>query len=783
MSRIPKQTLWKILSGPQPYRILIPRIQRDYAHGRKDKAAKEVRTTLVEQLIGSLEVGAPPVDLGLIFGAADDGVMTLYDGQQRFTTLFLLHWSLAWLAGDKTAGENLKNFSYNSRLHSRDFCRALITKGLTLDSNATKPSTRFLDEKWFCPAWLTDPTVAGMLVVLDLMHESLPKEPQEAAKRWECMKADQAPNFSWLVLGKQDRNEDLYIKLNSRGRTLSDFEKLKAWLEEHVEFERWKNVTLPKDWKRKLDNNWLDLFWKCSGSNTKTMDQGILAFFLGNALNLSLSGKQDIDTKLIQTVHEKGFLSKEEWSKIFTTESLPGLLKSMDELTKPGVREDLDGWGGSGKILLFSSQDKVTTAFIAGWKEKAFTYTDRFLFFGLMHFLNENEPDSPDWNESAFLLWMRLVRNLGENSNIAGNTLHNAIQSIRLIANDGVRAVDKWMSGQSTESVPTGLDKDQWRDEIEKAKLRLTQNCEDTSAALDAAEDQPFLRGQIGFLIAFATTEGSFDHQRFQSYAAAMDRHFSAENGPKKEDRVLLQQALLSIGDYSVGGSRKRLASNRDDWRDVFRNERSKYENHQHDPQVPQSVIKTFLDLGAEVDMDALIQAKLSALDWSNWRKWMLASKHPLKFCGSSRFDLWTSGNTVILLEGTDYRAASAELRTYFLFKEILEKEGWRYAWWLRENSHVYQDKDRIRLELRNLGATGFVFRLLCKDENAGLLENFQSTSVESPLHLTNEETANGWQRCDLLYLECRPSDLCYPEEVASIARDKWQALIESLIR
>ncbi len=166
MCSIPKRTLWEILSGPERLGIRIPRIQRDYAHGRDDKAAKEVRTTLVKELIDSLKNAAEPVDLGLVFGAADRDEMTLYDGQQRFTTLFLLHWCLAWLARDTSVAEKLQRFSYNSRLHSRDFCRALTIEGLRLEPNNTKPSLRFLDATWFCPIWLTDPT--GILGILSI---------------------------------------------------------------------------------------------------------------------------------------------------------------------------------------------------------------------------------------------------------------------------------------------------------------------------------------------------------------------------------------------------------------------------------------------------------------------------------------------------------------------------------------------------------------------------------------------------------------------------------------
>lgn len=788
MCSIPKQTLWEILSGPECLDIRIPRIQRDYAHGRDEKAAIEVRTTLITELIGALRNETPQndskqVDLGLIFGAADEDEMTLYDGQQRFTTLFLLHWCLAWMARDTSVAEDLQRFSYNSRLHSRDFCRALTSKGLKLEPNNTKPSLRFLDATWFCPIWRTDPTVAGMLVVLDLMYDRLPKGQQEAAELWGRLKSGQAPCFSWLKLKKEDSNEDLYVKLNSRGRTLTEFEKLKAWLEQQVEDnESLKAIARLNAWKLKLDNQWLDLFWKESDTvhdRTTVMDRAILTFFLGNALNLVIATGDGIDDTLIQRVHDRSFLTRDDWGRIFTPDSLPRLLKNLDILVHSDIRERIDQWAKDGNLLLFSDKQEIrelhlTRAWISGWTRP--TYTDRFLFFGLLRFLIENPPGSSGWNEFAFHRWMRLVRNLGENSNIASNTLRNTIQSIQVIAPHGLQNLDEWMSKQKIDTVPIGLHKDQWLDEIEKAKLRLAQNCEDTAATLDAAEDQPFLRGQIGFLIVLATSNVGFDLQRFQTYAATMDRYFSEKNGPKNDIRVLLQQALLSIGDYTGGGGRKCLGSTQDDWRNIFRIERAKYEIHRVDEETPQSIFKAFLDLDLqdEGDLQALVETKLPNLCWSDWRKWMLASKHPLEFCRSSCFDVDEAGGTVVLIKGRDYRSEVVELRTYYLskvLKENLKSQDWHYEW-RPKTSCVYRANDRVRLELLDVAAVGFALRILINDNDNILPPGF--SPPPEAFNLRDDEITSGWNNCGLRYLEWPYT----PEIVAKGSQDEWQNLV-----
>lgn len=786
MCSIPKRTLWEILSGPERLDIRIPRIQRDYAHGRGNKAAEEVRTTLVAELIDSLEKETLPselqrVDLGLVFGAADKNEMTLYDGQQRFTTLFLLHWCLAWMARDTRAADELQRFSYNSRLYSRDFCRALTTDGIQIEPNGTKPSQRFLDATWFCLIWRTDPTVAGMLVVLDLMYDRLPKGQKEAAVLWGRLMSEHAPCFSWLKLKKEDSNEDLYVKLNSRGRNLTEFEKLKAWLEQQVNNGSLNSKDLPEHWKRKLDNEWLNLFWRESSTSSATdrtmvMDQSMLTFFLGNALNLATATGVAIDDELIQRVHDKSFLTKDDWGRIFTAESLLRLLTNLNFLIRSDVREEIDQWAKDGNLFIFADKYEkqnigATKAWISGWTEP--TYKDRFLFFGLLRFLIENPPDSSDWNDFVFHRWMRLIRNLAENSNIDSNTLRNAIQSIQAIAPEGLHTLDEWMSNQKIDTVPSGLDKNQWKDEIEKANLRLARSDEDTTAALDSAENQPFLRGQIGFLIAFASFEGDFDLQLFNSYAATLKRHFPSKNGPESDKRVLLQQALLSIGDYSGGDGRKCLASNLGDWREIFRNERAKHEKHQDNQQPLQSVLKTFLDLNPQNDEDlrTLVVTKLPSMCWSNWRKWMLASNHPLEFCASSRFDVEESGDTVVLINGKDYRSAAVELHTYFLFKEKLKSPEWHYEW-RAKNSRVYRANNRVRLELLHVAAVGFALRILINDNDNILPPGF--SPPPEAFNLRDDEITSGWKSCGLRYLEWAYT----PETVAEASQDEWQNLM-----
>ena len=75
-------------------KIIIPIIQRDYAQGRKGSDVTRVRERFLESLYKA--VTEKTITLDFVYGDIDEnGNMTPLDGQQRLTTLFLLHWYAA----------------------------------------------------------------------------------------------------------------------------------------------------------------------------------------------------------------------------------------------------------------------------------------------------------------------------------------------------------------------------------------------------------------------------------------------------------------------------------------------------------------------------------------------------------------------------------------------------------------------------------------------------------------------------------------------------------------
>ena len=128
-------SFWQLLNQKG---IVIPIIQRDYAQGREDK--EYVRKNFLEQ-IGKV-LGVIPTDnekpsgsMDFVYGTenlnpfnADINCIEPIDGQQRLTTLWLLHWYIAFVIGELKSQEvsgTLKRFSYETRTSSRDLCEKL----------------------------------------------------------------------------------------------------------------------------------------------------------------------------------------------------------------------------------------------------------------------------------------------------------------------------------------------------------------------------------------------------------------------------------------------------------------------------------------------------------------------------------------------------------------------------------------------------------------------------------------------------------------------------------
>ena len=248
-------------------KITIPIIQRDYAQGRMDAEVSRIRARFLESLHQAIT--SDPITLDFVYGDInEEGVMTPLDGQQRLTALFLLHWFVAKKENiDASEYLFLENFSYETRYSARDFCSYLIKFKPSFNK---KLSEEIIDQAWFPLDWKKDPTISSMLVMLDAIQD----EFAETQGIWDRLK-DKAITFYFLPIKDMGLTDELYIKMNSRGKPLTQFEHFKAELEREL---KKIDEQLAKRIIKKIDLDWTDMLWQYRGDDN-VIDDEFLRYF------------------------------------------------------------------------------------------------------------------------------------------------------------------------------------------------------------------------------------------------------------------------------------------------------------------------------------------------------------------------------------------------------------------------------------------------------------------------------------------------------------------------
>lgn len=256
--------------------IYIPKIQRSYAQGRK--AETDIRTDFLDDIFSVLTSSMDEIlELNFLFGSKQSLIngtpdcFELLDGQQRTTTLFLLNWYFN--VREATQMPNyLSQFTYETRDTSTNFLSKI--SNAKIDLSNTSPSDALRANKWFTDDFNCDPTICSMLNMLDEIH----KRYNELG-RTDLLDKLNRLQFYVLLLEKFDMNDELYIKMNSRGLSLTPFENFKASIVRYMKNnpqmyggDRSDNGVLPYwlEFTTKIDTAWIDVFWQNPMSNTNS---------------------------------------------------------------------------------------------------------------------------------------------------------------------------------------------------------------------------------------------------------------------------------------------------------------------------------------------------------------------------------------------------------------------------------------------------------------------------------------------------------------------------------
>lgn len=298
--------------------IEIPLIQRDYVQGRihdysnlqgkgdetskallkKYISERERRDNFINQLIDALEhPGSASMQLTFIYGTIEsksanslhhEESLVPLDGQQRLTTLFLLTWLLIHLQSTEDLNEieskpeyaklkkGMRSFSYKTRPSSGAFCSALLNEEMRKIEGTISEVLKA--QSWFGDEWNLDPSVQAMLQMLDGMESILCDK--DVKIMLENLVAGKGIEFELLDMQDYKLTDGLYIKMNARGKQLTEFENWKSefigFLEEchktdyyngNIDAAVLQNVfggqrpTLSEYFAYSIEHQWTDLFW------------------------------------------------------------------------------------------------------------------------------------------------------------------------------------------------------------------------------------------------------------------------------------------------------------------------------------------------------------------------------------------------------------------------------------------------------------------------------------------------------------------------------------------
>lgn len=666
-------TFIDIFSNPESHinKIVIPIIQRDYAQGRTDKDVARIRERFLDALYTA--VTKIPITLDFIYGDINaDGELTPLDGQQRLTTLFLLHWYAA-KRGNIPAEEYafLEGFSYATRYSARNFCRELVSFSPEFSEAL---SEEIQDQHWYPLDWNKDPTIQPMMVMLDAIDRRF----SEVEDLWQRLK-DGAISFYFLPIQDMGLTDELYIKMNSRGKPLTRFEHFKAELEREL---KTVDEGLAKRVIEKIDRKWTDLLWQYRGEDNIIDDEFLRYFrFLCDILcykngDTPEERKQD-EFQLLLTYFSSD--APDVRKNIAMLEASFDCWCELPDNSSPQVflGKFFTDVSAPGKVIVDTGRYSldIFADCLRYYPGRQFPLTRILILYAVLVYLQNQASIS----EEEFIRRLRIVNNLVQNSedqisnSVRRNRMPADLRQVELIIKNGV--IDT--------TIPQALNVNQL--EEEKIKLEWTEKHTFLAGTLFRLEDHNLLYGQIGVV-------GLGNPKYFSRFASLMGCN-----------RDLVSCALLTFGNYSQqerNNWRYQLgtASNSDSWRQLFhRSANSGFEQTKAAFQALLSYADMFTDeLLLEIKERYIIDCETTSC--YDWRYYFIKypSFRPNSYGKYSWLDYQGKPYELSVMQTRQYWSESTyspflmEIDAEHLSREEKGQRIERNGWYMKHHNHAY---------------------------------------------------------------------------------------------
>ncbi len=704
--------------------ILIPLLQRDYVQGSKESA---VIGPFLDALLWR------DCDLNYIYGYEEDGCFVPVDGQQRLTTLWLLH--LYLYAFKKLTREYHIRMKFASREYANDFCECIVEhleELLHISSSYKSLDEAIKDQNWFLRSWCKHVTVRNMLGTLKIIHRKV--NEQNINNVWSRLADTDSPTITFAFLQMDESNgldDDIYIKMNGRGRKLSAFENLKSWMDEKV-----STHTYAVEWRIDMDNAWTDMFWQNRNKeqeHPEEIDDEQLFFFY-NLLILYHVKTGELQNTITRLKEEEPYLFEEMLDffgidsnaddqaiadkiidKLQKADNIP--LIWMDRLclmpeaffdfaingfrTITGIFEEFNS------IDLYLGEEKVdntTRTYRISMCEGSIGRTLP-LFHALLAYKQGKTPLED---------WMRVMRNLILNTDIGRKDLPSLINVIDAFGQQCSKEnIYSLLRKSEAKELLEGFNRRQISEEISKASLL------DYYTQMVTLENGRFFSGRIGMLFNMLSLnpvdcQRHLDVENAEAYTRVLLALFDGKDGgctARFDDKDhLLRRALMTFKPYCFGMKKKHylcFCNGLDEWREYINTEdecRNTLYCLLKDILVPAQ--KQGQDLRQAIsDHVEAISCKYEQLllspDINSFRYHFI--HHPgvwdymrTKCC------MWTGNNYDIELKTSNGNNSNRmELRTYALYLDychngsfMCDHTGWNVCIWAKEGTCMYFERE-----------------------------------------------------------------------------------------
>ena len=574
-------------------RIEIPKIQRDYAQGRENES--EVANRFLDKIFECLKYSTD-LELDFIYGSVDKvdnvdkNVVYLLDGQQRVTTLFLLYWYIALKEDKYKEIECLTKFTYSTRVSSREFCQNIINHIKNIKDEISKKendkkkklSVIIKDFYWFTNE--NDPTIKAMLNMIGKIDEKYNEitKDNNSIKLFDNL---EKIKFYFLPLEDFKLTDEIYLKMNARGKPLTSFENFKALLEDFFKDKIDKGIL--QQYKIKIDTSWVNFIWTLNKDCKKVDDLFMKLFrFIFEMLYYSqieiISKVEDIKKLEIEESsldffelffshiydnEKKEYLNKLKENSIKNEKdqlnkninfiiNIFDILSSLGKCKLETLFNDIFYYNNESendedkynKICTFNNNLNVFNNNNDNLFDFLTNIEKRILIFSVFKILNyeylKNKENIKDIDniKNKYFNKLRLIRNLLYNTdNLYGNIYYQMKLIDKIITEDEITVMEDQLSGQE-KRIKNILFTDKLV-ESEKNKLTILENTdENTRKRIYACENNVFLQGNINFILDYLISPECNDNVVY-----IINNIFIKVGFNNKDGSYLIHRAMLSF--------------------------------------------------------------------------------------------------------------------------------------------------------------------------------------------------------------------------------------------